>query len=658
MAKDEIEIIFIEDKKFKVRLKEVRNSIDLTTNFGVKFTDDEDESLEGHWIDDYELNDKKLPKWIMIKKVKYKYSNPSKTPSPEPPKSGTTIERKPAVAPYNFVPLNATVIASNATDANNNFSRYEGNSGYIEVEIENLTPFYIRGNGDNFFMIGNKTSISGSSLRGLIRMMVEMMSYSKMSIFDKEKRLFMRFIAAFDSDFKDNYYKRMGIARNKEEKNNIKYKAKAGFLNFDKTKKKYFITPSSDKYFTADNYRPFSYFHERDGIKVYSGKMQGKHKHYKILNPNTQDKVYLPQKVESDYRNDTNRNIEFDLLSMAKSKRDNQGRSFEFGVPVFYTLDINNEVDSIGHTKYYRLPNTKDIGDLSHIYETHYEEKIDFADSIFGNVADEIQKSGKVFFESLELSNSAKELASKRPKILNSPKPTSFQLYLSQPKNVNKVNLKHWDSQNSPINGYKQYWHRITPNDSSKNGWVEIQKEQKKYDVNPDPIKPLEKGAKFSGRIRFDNLTDEELGALLCALNLPDNCCHKLGMAKPLGLGSIRINAKVSAIKRADRYQQLFSENNMLFEAKEEASDGVGYLESFKKYIISNANDGGTDDFWQLERMKQLKTMLTFDNSKQTNDWLEKTRYMLIEKFDENGKKIPKSNEFTDRSVLPKPDEV
>jgi hypothetical protein len=50
-------------------------------------------------------------------------------------------QKKYAKAPYNFVPVNEKVIE---TDAPKDLDRYSGYSGYIELEIENLTPLYIR----------------------------------------------------------------------------------------------------------------------------------------------------------------------------------------------------------------------------------------------------------------------------------------------------------------------------------------------------------------------------------------------------------------------------------------------------------------------------------------------------------------------------------
>lgn len=63
-------------------------------------------------------------------------------------------------------------------------------------------------------------------------------------------------------------------------------------------------------------------------------------------------------------------------------------------------------------------------------------------------------------------------------------------------------------------------------------------------------IKPIKRNIKFKSRIRFENLTKEELGALLFVLDLPENHYHKIGMGKPLGLGSIEIKPSLFIVDR------------------------------------------------------------------------------------------------------------
>ena len=67
-------------------------------------------------------------------------------------------------------------------------------------------------------------------------------------------------------------------------------------------------------------------------------------------------------------------------------------------------------------------------------------------------------------------------------------------------------------------------------------------------------------GAKFKAKIRFENLLNEELGAMLFALKLPEKCCHKIGMGKPLGMGSIKITPCLFLSDRQKRYNSLLAE--------------------------------------------------------------------------------------------------
>ncbi|NLN93346.1 MAG: hypothetical protein GX130_08585 [Candidatus Hydrogenedens sp.] len=63
-------------------------------------------------------------------------------------------------------------------------------------------------------------------------------------------------------------------------------------------------------------------------------------------------------------------------------------------------------------------------------------------------------------------------------------------------------------------------------------------------------VKPLLPGSRFRFSIRFENLTDIELGALLKAIELANKPgetpahCHRLGRAKPLGFGSVLLTIK------------------------------------------------------------------------------------------------------------------
>ena len=73
----------------------------------------------------------------------------------------------------------------------------------------------------DFFSPGGIPRIPGSSLRGMIRNLVEIVSYSKME-FAEDKNLFYRFIGDKLSSIRREYFSKMG--------NNTSYKFKAGYL--------------------------------------------------------------------------------------------------------------------------------------------------------------------------------------------------------------------------------------------------------------------------------------------------------------------------------------------------------------------------------------------------------------------------------------------
>ncbi|GAC1469120.1 MAG: RAMP superfamily CRISPR-associated protein [Ktedonobacteraceae bacterium] len=68
-------------------------------------------------------------------------------------------------------------------------------------------------------------------------------------------------------------------------------------------------------------------------------------------------------------------------------------------------------------------------------------------------------------------------------------------------------------------------------------------------------IQPLDKENTFSFRIDFSNLAEDEFAALLLAVTLEPNMRHKIGYAKPLGLGTIRLTpTSLTLIDYTQRY--------------------------------------------------------------------------------------------------------
>ncbi|MCL5673513.1 MAG: RAMP superfamily CRISPR-associated protein [Deltaproteobacteria bacterium] len=192
---------------------------------------------------------------------------------------------------------------------------------------------------------------------------------------------------------------------------------------------------------------------------------------------------------------------------------------------------------------------------------------------------------------------------------------------------INK--LKHYND-DADIRGNKLYWHKD----------LEDWKTETFNEKMDKKIRPINQGAKFKGKIRFDNLSDIELGALLFAVDLPEHYAHKIGMGKPIGLGSIRINAKLYLSDRQKRYKNLFAEWNGL----EEKNGEIKNIKlKFEQFILKEL-DNGTGKYkslWDTERLKEFARMLDFNNKPNK----EKVSYMKL-------------NEFKNRNGLPKPTKI
>lgn len=130
----------------------------------------------------------------------------------------------------------------------------------------------------------------------------------------------------------------------------------------------------------------------------------------------------------------------------------------------------------------------------------------------------------------------------------------------------------------------------------------------------------MKPNTKFKFKIRYENLTENELGALLFVLKLPDGCAHKIGMGKPLGLGSVKITLKLYSSKRSKRYSTLFVSNSWNLAETEQRSDAIEDIISiFENHILTKIlteEKGIGDSLWNTPRLKQLRILLDVENGK------------------------------------------
>ncbi len=331
------------------------------------------------------------------------------------------------------------------------------------------------------------------------------------------------------------------------------------------------------------------------------------------------------------------------------------------GEPVFFLLDDRQEtVRFMGRAQMFRLPYNSSPFEL--IPESLRNlSVIDIADSIFGYLDGKGKKqdrAGRIFISDANCRGSdniwCKEDLKKTltPKILASPKLTTFQHYLVQ-SSTDRNRLRHYsfdgEEEKTVIRGHKLYWHKpdVKCEDIQETDREKIERSRSQY----TDIKPIKAGVSFNFNIHFENLNNIELGALLWVLNIAqdEQYCLSLGMGKPLGMGAVKISHELHLSDRSSRYSKLFNENQWLTGEEDQNDTALKHtacVEAFEDYVVNNIDENDHPEgckatkLEEIPRIQMLLAMLRCDNPPAA----EETRYMTIE-----------PNEYKDRPVLPTP---
>lgn len=182
--------------------------------------------------------------------------------------------------------------------------------------------------------------------------------------------------------------------------------------------------------------------------------------------------------------------------------------------------------------------------------------------------------------------------------ILSSPKPTTTNFYLLQ--NGQASPSINYDNDNAQLRGRKFYQHhaQIKPQEALR---------VKKDDQNRSIKNVLDEGNKFTFTINFENLAPVELGALLWSLQLEENWVHRLGYAKPLGFGSVKIN--VSNLEIIDTKKHCSSLDSDLIKVEKTMWETKCIL--LFKEVIKSLYAKDNQKFLDLDPLKDMESLLT-----------------------------------------------
>lgn len=580
-----------------------------------------------------------------------------------------------ATASYNFVPLLATVIrspidggAENDAERQANYKTYVTEhgklSGHIELQCRTMTPVFI-GTGDKegaFFAPVGKPVLPGSTLRGMIKNIFKIVTCGAMRRDKDSADIADR--ALYYRSFMNKSYKAELVGSKKINGQHQSFtKAEAGFLIRDRLENRYYICPAQfrrekdpklvgthKKVVLWDEYK------ERGcELACFTGPMTGGRTaktHYTVhYAPDWSRRIPVSEEVIERYKDDLTRDEDLDLFRLAKMGE--AAAHFvgddgcDFVVPCFYKEKAGG-VAHFGFGQYYRIPYPHTIAE--HLPNVMKDDAavVDYADAIFGRK--ELWGSRLAFEDAVLREDRGFETnEAKFSKTLGEPKPTSYQLYLEQDGDTAS---NDWGTKNAAIRGYKLYWHQKPGFRWQKDGDVKDNVDRK--------LRPLKAGNVFEGRIRFKNLSEVELGALLKVFSLSAKdreLCFKIGQGKGIGLGSVRIDAKLVLVDEVHGYEQLFASDGDWNKAEKEASMAE-YLKAFDDVIAQL----GERERARYDLSQQALLDLLDWKAVGQKDWAARTRQMTLgdkkNSSDPDEARDAEKKQFRNRWILPKANEV
>ncbi|MEM0992524.1 MAG: TIGR03986 family CRISPR-associated RAMP protein [Bacteroidota bacterium] len=533
-------------------------------------------------------------------------------------------------APYNFVPLNKKVVLPYWADhISHDIPFADAQSGTLKIGIKAETPIFVldgtkdkekEGQVGSFNHFDGKYFLPGSSIKGMLRAVLEIMSFGKLADQVDDDRYAIRDLAGsmkntymgnfkpdqircgwlqrldeneyiikdcglpgrishrhLDAEFGTNFstfFKKRSEGGNFNASND---KEKAAQYKYKKFREKQSSFEHRFDFVTTDANRPiYEVGREHTGTIVFTGQpgprmidRRGKWTghHLEFIFFEEKERLEVTPKVIKDflfayYDHDVNQqSVDWQHWSKILEKGER--------IPVFFQKE-GDKVKHLGLSYLYKLPYENSIREaIAHYQPT---EGIDIAQAIFGYVDDKSKASlkGRVHVgHAFAKANTARE-DKQFEAVLSSPKASYFPNYLRQDiKGDGKVGRYTTLMDKKPeLAGWKRY--PVHQKGRKKNPAPQGTK-------NPDKILtkfvPLEEGVIFELDINYHNLKLIELGALLSALTFHGTAgnshkkvsiFHSIGMGKPLGFGRVSVvvtgieeKLKTASLKAFEAYMNV-----------------------------------------------------------------------------------------------------
>jgi CRISPR-associated protein (TIGR03986 family) len=538
-------------------------------------------------------------------------------------------------APFNFVPLSEKVFFpdwnNHEKEVSHDIPFEDSQSGVLDITITAKSPIFIRDGVDTEKFCHHKGTqyIPSSSVKGMIRSVLEILSFSKMSQFNddtyavrdlRNRELYMSkmtpdktlcgWLKKTDDGYSIEDSGTVGRIKHSEIDKiynmNFASKFKHGtFKNkaVDKTAKvKYEMIKSDNfvhgfEYVKKDVNREIYRYESRSskkGTLVLTGQPSARKepqgekpsgKVYEFVFFESRGDIKLSSKVMQNFHF-----AYFDGRSTEPKESPDWGywkKKLEAGkkVPVFFQKN-GKEVAHFGLSYLYKLPYSHSVKDG--IPPAHNDARKDLAQTMFGYIGKEEALKGRVQFSHFKATKNVQALE-KRTDILGTPRASYYPIYVKQ----YSTEFKTFMNADFSIAGQKRY--------PIHNGAKVLKTTDTGNENVGTTFRPLKVGVVFEGKVRYHNLKRAELGALISALTFHNTeaCFHIIGMAKPLGYGKIEL--KIDGI-----------------------DDVESYLKSFELEV-----SGQVEGWSNSDQIKELLSMAT----EQVNGGNSQLKYMELEGF-------------------------
>lgn len=564
-------------------------------------------------------------------------------------------------SPYNFVPAPRESEVFKplwAKQVSHDIPFSDGESGEIELKITAQTPIFIRnGHGkdyqtNEFSQFYDKDGrkhyfIPGTSIKGMLRNVLEIISFSRLNpnLVNNDRYAYRDLTrdSLYLNKFKNQEILGGWLLENEDGSWQIEECEGIAFIHHSELKKKGF--PFRDEFLNkgfSDKTALFKYESAKQlnlklnwtfaqtikqlfgnvtrnmahfddngkhGTLVFTGQSSkrkefddpnrrpsGKVHEFVLFDASTPKLFAISREMQRDfkfiYHNDDKNNISKDWEFWRNEFLD-KGKK----VPVFFSKSPDGKISHFGLAYMYKLPYSNSVHQMLPIHE--YENDLDLATTIFGFSDKKIDASlkGRVIIGHAMAQNIARPI-SEQKEIMASPKASYFPYYLEQ----NEKNVNTYDNI-STLRGFKRYPAR---NSTSAGNYDDKQKSNKKIFSSFIPLGP---DTEFVCKIRFNNLKEQEIGALISAItfNGKKSCYHTIGGAKAFGYGKVKIEIQGLKYLKNDESHYLESFCNLMKSHLNSWEKSPQLIELFA--MASNKSDAmlaypSIEDFVQIKKDK------------------------------------------------------